>query len=280
MNARLELVAIFSDRIHQEIRIKDLEERSANAILEDRTLFDGIITRQVGMDALIGVEIYDRWADCRGTFFALAVMNKARAIQVYNERLRTNQRIINDLIAMPIVERNTLSGFSRYRQAAEIADTNIGYWAVLSVLDAPPVPGLKVGYIFRLEAQEIASRIPISINVRNDRGGRIHSAFSRTFSEEGLRISGVNPRYALDVDIAFHSDGRPSPLSGMVFADMALSANLVDTSTRAVLLHYSFNLSEAAGNQRDAENLAAFRAEQRINNEYRENYLSSLIPRR
>ena len=231
-----------------------------------------------GIDNLIGAEIGDFWGNRTGSY-ALAVMNRARTVQIYSELVRANQEIIDNLTNMSAAERNTLGGFSRYQFAAVIADMNISYGAVLSVIGAPQyAQGLRRGDDFRRGAQEIAAAIPISVSVRNDRAGRIQGAFAAAFSDLGFRTGGTDPRYVLDVDVVL----LPTEHAGrFVFARMELSANLTDT-TGAVLLPFSFNLREGHIHLSEAENRTFISAERRISSEYRDmlsNHLSQLIPR-
>ena len=284
INAIGQLVAIFGMDIQVDERLRESYQEVMRSGAAATWTHDVALERDVvieaGMDNLIGAEIGDFW-ETRRNSYALAVMNRARAVQIYSEMIRANQEIIDGLTNMSAAERNTLDGFSRYQFAAVIADMNISYGAVLSVIGAPQyAQGLRRGDDFRRGAQEIATAIPISVNVRNDRAGRIQGAFAAAFSDLGFRTGGTSPRYMLDVDIVLLPTDHPG--ARVIFTRMELNANLIDTSTGAVLLPYSFNVREGHATQSEAENRTFLVAEQRINNEYREmlsNYLSQLIPR-
>ena len=283
MNAFGQLVAIFGMDIQVDERLREsyreVMRSGAAATWTHDTAIDRDVAIQAGMDGLIGAEIGDVW-ETRRSSYALAVMNRARAVQIYSEMIRANQEIIDNLTNMPAEERNSLDGFSRYQFAAVLADMNISYGAVLSVIGSPQyAQGLRRGDDFRRGAQEIATAIPISISVSNDRAGRIQSAFAAAFSDLGFRTGGVNPRYVLDVDIVLLPTEHQGP---NVFARMELTANLVETGTAAVLLPYTFNRREGHVVLSEAENRVFLYAERRISNDYRDmlsNYLSQLIPR-
>ena len=240
------------------------------------------------VDNLIGAEIPETWGNGRGTYFALAVLNRARATQIYVERIRANQDVIRNLTNMSAAERNTFDGFARYQLAAAIAEINHSYGIVLSGIGSPQyAQGLVRGEVFEVWAQEIRRAIPIGINVRNDRDGRIHGAFARAFSELGfMTTGGTNTRYILDVDISIRSNSNFSQFFGryMTSAYKTLRADLRDTRTGSVFLPFNFTESDSSMlNQRDAENRALLLVEQRINNEYRNllsEHLSRLIPER
>ncbi|MCL2557095.1 MAG: LPP20 family lipoprotein [Treponema sp.] len=257
---------------------REMISGGAAATWEDVT-FDRTIVLEAGIDNLMGVEIGDFWTDGRGSHHALAVMDRARAIRLYTEMLRANQEIIENLVDIPAERRNTLDGFSRHQAAAVIADVNLSYGAVLSVLGAPQ-PGLARGDDLRRAAREIAAQTPIAVNVRGDRAGRIQGAFARAFAELGFRTGGASPRYALEVEAIV----LPTDHSGAnVFARMELAANLVEIESGAVLLPFNFALREGHRTQSEAENRVFIVAEQRIDGEYRDllaSYLSQLVPRR
>jgi len=280
------LVAIFGQDIHFDERTTDLYWEvigsGTAASWGERIQIETYFERRAGMDNLIGAEIGDFWQDGRGTSFALAVLNKPRATQIYAGRIRANLEIIGNLTNMPATERNTFEGLARYRLASVFADMNARYGEVLSVLGAPGYArGLSSGDGFRHEAREIAGAIRIGINVRNDRAGRIRGAFAGAFSELGFRTGGSNPRYMLEVDISV--EPLDTPGAPVLFLRMELSANLIDTGTGAVLLPYHLTLREGHRTHPEAEARAFLAAEERINAEYGgklSDYLSRLVPRR
>ena len=273
-------VGIYVDETIRE-SYREVTRSGAAAVWAHYVYLDSETRAVVGMDNLIGAEIVDFWNDGRGTAFALAALNRARAIQIYSELIRANREAIDNLVNMSAADRNTLAGFSRYQLAAVFADMNIAYGTVLSVLGVP-VYGLRRGDYFRREAQDIRSSIPIGINVRNDRGGRIHDAFAGAFSDLGFRTGG-SARYALDVDINITFDQRFSTHhdAWITWAYKTLRAELRDTRTGTVLLPYNIhNIREGHTNQPQAEDWVFRRAVETINREYRDllsEYLSRLV---
>jgi len=261
------LVSIFGIDVRVDVRVRESYRNMGGGGAGTHQIeFDEDIVTGAGMDNLIGVEVGDSWSDGRNSH-ALVVMNRARATQIYTEMIRANLEIIDGLTNMPAAERNTLGGFSRHQTAAVFADMNTSYAALLSVIGSPQ-QGLRRGDDFRREAQEIAAAIPISININNDRAGRIQSAFARSFSDLGFRTGGANQRYALNVNIVTYQTDHQNV---NVFARMLLSADLTDTRTGAVLLPYSFNHREGHTSWQLAEDRAFMVAEQLINGTHRDN---------
>jgi len=282
------LAATFGVGIHVDETIREsyreVTQSGAAAVWAHHVYLDSEIRAVVGMDNLIGAQIVDSWNDGRGSNFALAVMNRERAIQIYSELLRANRETINNLVNMSAVQRNTLEGFSRYQLAAVFADMNVSYGTVLSVLGVP-VHGLQRGEDFRREAREIRGAIPIGINVRNDRDGRIRDAFAGAFSDLGFRIGGTGSRYVLDVDISVTLDQRFSAHhdAWLTWAYKTLRAELRDARTGTVLLPYTVREREGHVTRTGAEDWVFRSAVETIGREYGNllsDYLASLVPRR
>jgi len=240
------------------------------------------IRTSASMDTLIGAETKEVWIDSRtNTCYAVAVMEKAKTAQIYTEMIQANQNMIKNLVAMSPAEKNSLEGFSRYQFAAVVADINIPYGNLLRLIDAAVPPGLVKGEEYRLEAQNIARAIPVGVVAANDKSGRIQGAFAKSLSELGFRSGGNNSRYVLQVDITVSPVDLPN--NPNKFARMELSANLTDTSQRAVLLPYNFNNREGHTSLSEAENRLFLVAERKINEEYPKllsNYLSQLLPKK
>ena len=282
------LAATFCVGIHVDERIsesyREVSASGAATVWAHQTHIDSEIRAVVGMDNLIGAEIVDSWNDGRGTVFALAVLNRARAVRIYSELVRANREAIDNLTNMSAAQRNSLEGFSRYQLAAVFADMNVSYGTVLSVLGAP-VHGLTRGDYFRREAQEIRGAIPIGINVRGDRDGRIRDAFAGAFSALGFRIGGPNARYVLDVEISVTLDPRFSAHHGgwITWAYKTLRADLRDMATGTVLLPFTLREREGHLRQSEAEDWVFRRAVETIAREFgplMSDYLAQLVPRR
>jgi hypothetical protein len=285
-NALGNLVAIFGQSIQVDEKIsvsyREAVKSGAAASWSENTAIDNTIETSAGMDSLVGAEIGDTWYDGKNEYYAIAVLNKTKAIQVYSNMIRVNQAMIDNLVNMPAAEKNTLDGFARYQLAATTADITFSYGNLLSHIGAPSfAQSLKKGDVYRLEAQNINKAIPVSITVKNDKSGRIQGAFAKAFSDLGFRSGGTNSRYVLAVDISV----SPVELANQQnkFTRIEITANLTDTSLNAVLLPYNFNSREGHITQSEAENRAYTAAERKINEEYSKllnDYLSQLLPKK
>jgi hypothetical protein len=149
---------------------------------------------------------------------------------------------------------------------------------LLSVLGAP-IPALKSGDEYRLEALNIIKAIPIGISVQNDKAGRIQGAFARALSGLGFLSGGNNSPYLLEVNVI----AAPAvfPNNPNKYTRIDLKADLKDIKAGTVLLPYNYNTREGGATQEEADNHVYAVTEQKINGEYAallNNYLSRLLP--
>jgi len=232
------------------------------------------------MDNLMGAEITEVWFDSKDTYYAVAVMEKERGVRIYNELLKANLNVINNLVTMTPNEKNSLEGVIRYKFASVIADVNVSYRNIVVLLDGLPPDGIVSGNQYRLESQNIIKTIPITIRVNDDRNGRIYGAFARCFTNWGFDAAVNNSRYILNVNVNLSPVNYPS--NPNVFSRIELEANLRDTVSGLVLLPFNFNGREGHINQAEADNRAVAAAERRINDEFAvilSDYLSRIYPR-
>jgi hypothetical protein len=275
------LVAIFGQSVQVDEKVTESYQQAVKngkiASSSGNTAVDNTIATSASLDSLIGAEIGETWFDGKNEYYAAAVMNKAKAALVYTEIVKSNQAIIDNLIAIPEVERNTFDALTSYQVAALIADMMIPYGNLLSVIGAP-VQGLKSGTDYRLEASNIAKAIPVGIRVQNDKSGRVQGAFAKAFSGLGFPSGGSSSPYLLDVDIIttpLEIANNPNK-----WTRIEVSANLRDSRLNTVLLPYNFNSREGHVSQAEADNRAYMAAERIINENYAKlmsDYLSGLI---
>ena len=142
------LVAIFGQSIQVDERVSLSYQEAIRSGLaagwSENVAVDTVIATSAGMDTLVAAEIGETWHNGRGEYYAVAVLNRAKAVQLYSEMIMSNQIMINNLVDIPASERDTLEGIARYNFAAMIADVTTGYANLLSVIGAP-VRGLKTG---------------------------------------------------------------------------------------------------------------------------------------
>jgi len=282
-NALTNLAAFFGQSIQaDQTIINTYYEAVRNGATEgwiDNIAMRNAVTISVSMDTLIGAEVREVWHDTKkNIYYAAAVMERAKTIQLYTEMISANLQMINNLTSMNQTEKNTLEGVSRFQFAAAVADINISYANLLRLLNASIPSGVKRGDEYRLEAQNIIRAIPVGIAVTGDREGRLQSAFTKVLTELRFRISRNNSRYMLRVNVKLSSIDYPN--STEKYALMELNANLSDSVSGEVLLPYNFPISEGHTNTAVAENRVFISAQSRIEEEFGDvlrSYLSQLV---
>jgi hypothetical protein len=231
----------------------------------------------------MGVEIADRWFDGKNVYYAVAVMEKSRGAALYGDLVKSNLRVIDDLVKMNDTSKNSLDGYSRYLQAAKNADENQKYVTVLNFVGNTTginLSTIKRGNDYRLEASEIVKNIPIGIKVTKDRADRIKGAFAKVIADTGFRTGNANSRYVLNVDVTLTPVDNPAQQNK--FVRYVIDARLTDTSAGSVLVPYNINGREGHLSVAEAENRAIAAAERKINQEYSKllsEYLSNLLPK-
>jgi len=268
----------------QTIRNTYFEAARSGAMTQwfDSTDVDYSIRTTTSMDILIGAEIRETWYDERNrVYYAAAVMDRQRTIQIYTNMISDNLRMINNLVNAAKEEGNSLEAVSRYRFAGAAADINTDYANILNVLGASPPAGVTTGDQYRLEALNIARVIPIGIIVTGDRSARIQNAFAKIFNDFGFRTGTSNPHYVLYVNVSITNPEYPN--TQYQWAQMELNASLTDPAgADAVLLPFTLSIREGHNTTSLAENRAFLTAEQKIESDYKEllsSYMNQLFPK-
>jgi hypothetical protein len=283
-NALAALTAFFGQTVQVErTAASSYQQAIVNGVMDgwvDTAEMRSTIRTTSNMDNLMGVEIKEVWFDTRGTYYAVAVMDRARAIQIYNNLIRANLNVINNLVSIPPAQKNTLDGFIRFWFASAVADVNVTYRNIVSLLGGTTADGILNGDHYRLEARNITNSIPIGINVTNDRNGRIFGAFARRFADWGFETTSGQARYVMNVNVNLSPVELPNNQN--FFSRIELEANLRDTSLNIILIPFTFNSREGHLTASEAETRAIAAAERNINEVFASllsDYFSRLMPR-
>jgi hypothetical protein len=272
-NALGALVAVFGQTVWGETTAAYRYSRAVSEGLIDigeQTEIDSAVKTSFAMHTLVGAEIADRWVDNQGTHYAVAVMERLRGGILYGGLIDSNKEVIRNLTNLSGEDLNTLDACIRYNLAATVADANTLFMNVLSVLN--PASSLvlrdenRSGEYYRLRAREIAQNIPITVQVDQDRAGRIGTAFSRVMSDAGFRIGSVPSRYVLEAALFLSEVDLPQ--NPNKFVRYIVDAGLRDTITGQILFPYSINGREGHTTLSEAENRAISTAETEILSSY------------
>jgi len=128
-NALAALVSFFGQSVQVERNASSSYRQAiANGVVDgwiDTAQLSSTIKTQAFQDNLLGAEIDEVWFDSRDTYYAVAVMDKARSAGIYNQLILANLNLIKNLLAMAPNVKDSLEGVIRYRFAAEAADVNV-----------------------------------------------------------------------------------------------------------------------------------------------------------
>jgi len=277
------LAAIFGQSIQSDFMVAamytEAVENGAVNVSENTNIRD-TITRAASMDNLIGAQIGYVWDSGRNTIYAAAYLDKERAVSIYTDLVIINNSNIALLTNMSGNEKNTFDGFARYRLASQIALINANYAAVISQSGGSAAAlNLNSAEYYKLEADNIFRNITVTVSVHNDRANRVQNAFAGALSSQGLRTRGNNPPYILEVFV--FANEAVFPNNNFKWCVMEVSANLVESSTGAALIPFSFNLREGHSTYANAETRAYAAAEREIAEKFSvllREYLASVMP--
>ncbi len=266
------LISIFGQKITGETTVSS---RYSEAVKSGqvRVSEDSDVNRAVAssfdLESVVGAEIKDTWFDGK-TYYAVAVMDKAKASLTYAKLIEDDEDTIRSLLDIPSSDRSTLDAYARYDLAATIADANARFLNVLSVLSPAQASAKRAsvsnGDSLRVECLKIAQGIPIGIDVAGDRDGRIAAAFASVVSAAGFKSGGKDSRYVIKANVSFSEvvlNGNPNK-----FIRYLVDAKLTDTATGSVLVPYSTNGREGHVTASEAEVRALRAAETKIKDDY------------
>jgi hypothetical protein len=281
------LVGFFGQEVRSNISaIETYKERVVDGAvsIESGQEANTAIQMSSSMNQLIGAQISDNWEDKSTrstTYWAAASMEIPRTIKIYSELIDANDALINKAVAAA-AGNASFDAIARYQLAASLADANAVFATVIALSGGPnKKSGAKSGDDYRYEANNIAKRIPINVDVKNDKGGRVKAAFAGVFSESGFRTGGSNSRYVLDV--TFRISPVELPQNQNKFSRFEINAELIDTADKTVLLPYSVNGREGHTSQSEADQRALRGAESKIKEDFAEQltaYLSESLPKK
>jgi hypothetical protein len=177
------LTSVFGQSISSESRTGYNYSQAVEAsksVWAEKSDLEQAVTTSVAMDTLIGAEIKDVWKGPDNTWYASAIMDKAKTNLIYSELIQQNLETIEKLTRLNAANKQSFEGFLNYYQAANLADANLVFANVRNVISPGSMAGenLKTGNDYRVEAAQIAQNVPVLITVENDVQNRIKGAFS------------------------------------------------------------------------------------------------------
>jgi hypothetical protein len=262
------LTAYFKQSITNSINIRDTERQENGSSVLSVTELSQTIQAVSAMDSLIGAEIKDTWNDRRsGTWYAAAVMEKAKCAPLYAGELNKTILEINNLI--DISAGVSFETISKCRQAMVLIGKADVFALVLSMLGGQnrqvEISNLSIA---AANAIEQAKAIPVDVRVTaGDRNGRIRSAFAGVFTTAGFKTGSRNSRYALEATMVL----TEAPKNQFYNARYTVDAVLKDTQEGIELFSYNIASREShTQSQEEANNRVYIGAVRKIEAEFPE----------
>ena len=195
VNALQGLASVFGQSVKSESTASSrMTQAKENGLVANTNVqrFSQDIKRKVDVDCLIGVETKDFWQDAaNGTWYAIAVLDKAKAVDIYTTMIKKNASAISTVLKSAASDKNSLDGFGLYDFAEDIAYENEKHLQKLSVIDPSCVDSIKSYYPsskkIHAGKMEIAKQIPICVQTFNDEHGRYKEAFSQAIADAGFK---------------------------------------------------------------------------------------------
>ena len=170
--------------------------------------FSQDVLRSVDVNDLVGVEIKDYWFDGEKTWYAIAVLDKSKACDIYTDMIRKNARAIKDLLVKAENDTYSIDGYAALDFATDITIENEGNVKKLAVINPAAVGELKVNLPSSKEISakklEVAKNIPICVLISGDEDGRLAAIFAEVITSFGFRGSlETGSRYMLTGSLSF-----------------------------------------------------------------------------
>lgn len=268
LDAINELAAVFGQKITSATlaskRLTMAQSQGLVASSSESSLAQDIL-REVSQDDIIAVEIPEFYeAKSEGKWYALAVINKSKASQIYSGMIEKNQKEVEAII-MQIQkdkEADTMLNFSRLDFAEEVAKKNETYLKRLTVLDpkeAEKFSAINTPVQIHKMKIDMAARIPVCVNVDDDSDGRITKSFQEVMTSFGFNTTiGSNERYI--ISCKNHFTESASSNAKTKFCEYAAECALIDTFLGETLIPLSITGREGSTTYQNAE----VRAKQKI----------------
>lgn len=262
------LAAVFNRSISSQTQASMSYSQDRSGIDKQKSLQQDVQVSTEVKD-LIGVEVKERWKSKDGTFYALAVLEKARGIAIYMEKATACINAIEAFLNVAEVERNTFLEYFRCSSAISKAKELSVYSAYLSVLDPMDVRDWKAYSqdALRLRASNVAKNIEVSINIEGEVATKLKPVFEKIFAKRGFTVAkSGNARYVVNINLEM---GEPLEQSrGRVMVRYNFEAELVDSILNETLIPYNVAGREIMFDEKAAQTKVFKTLQKKIESEF------------
>ena len=196
LNAVSELAGIFSRDVKSSSiansSMTKIEEDSISTLISEQNL-NQQITVNIDQRNLIGIEIAETFFDNnKEQWYALAVLDKQKAEKIYSKEIEASYKNINQNYNEAKNKTNNfdkLSYLYKCKKGAMYVQSLIVRLQVINFEAAETIQRTDISENkFNIEFNNIANKVPISIQVNNDLNNEIKIACSDVFESYGFKI--------------------------------------------------------------------------------------------
>ena len=288
LNSLKGLVGVFGQSVKSETNASSrmLQAKSDRIVASSssRQFFSQNVTRVIDSDDLIGVEIKEFWQDkANSTWYAIAVMNKENATDIYSTMIKKNGLALSNLKKNSEKDPYSFESFAIYDFAEDIAIENENHLKKISVINPEIVDSLK-SYCpsskkIHSAKMEIARNIPIFTEITNDEAEKFEIAFFEAMAACGFKGSYEDDcRYVLVAKIDFERSDTTDKKT--VRCRYSCEGYILDTKNNHQLIPFSISGRESHIKYTEARQKAEKKLESRIKTEFTEKlseYLKNLV---
>ena len=264
--AEAEAVSALTKSVSQKVRAHSVSVQTmeSNAAGVERS-FSSSVDTVSSVDEIAGLKIREVWTAGDGTVYALALVNREEVGSYYEQKMKDAENGINALIAFAADNPASFEAVNALRSAAEKAGENDKSAAVLSVVNPLKYKRLSFAYkntqtVQALLMHEIEN-IHVAVRVKNDKDGRLESAFSEAVKKAGFKTVPGNSAHDADAPYILNVVLNLEPLETPAgnenkYVRYTVKAELSDSRTGKIMLPWSTGGREAHFTQGEAEQRA------------------------
>ncbi len=279
LNAVQGLAAIFGQAVKSEstgsqrMVQAQADGKVATAKIND---FNQKIKRNVDQDCLIGIEIKEFWHDESegdGSWYAVALLDKAKAVSIYSEMIKKNSSAISFMLEHHKDDPASIDKFAYFDFAEDIAKQNEKFLSLVSVINDTAAESLKSfcpsSKQLHEKKMEIANKITIGVVVSGQDVERVMDAYIHAVSSLGFKAmyNLSNVRYYLHAQSSFEES--PATDKKTVRCSYRTQSYILDTQTEQQIVPFTVSGREShISEYSEAQKKALKKMEEKIKSEY------------
>lgn len=270
------LASIFGQSVKSEANSSSrMLQAKADGLVANSSVqsFSEDIKRTIDVDCLIGVETRGYWFDNNATWYAIAVLDKSQATDIYSDMIRKNAEAMEVLFKTIRSDKKSFESYASYDFAEDIACENEDHLKKLAIINPSVVDSLKQACPSSKEIHSkkmaLANEIPICVVTEGDVDGRFKEAFSQAITACGFKGSyDTSVRYVLVAKANF--DKAETSDKKTVKCRYSLESYILDTELQHQIVPYSATGRDSMVTYEEARVKSVRKLEEKIKTEYKE----------